>query len=110
MARPDSVTGKLIEAAKVKETVAGRDYDYDKFREHERDADFPDHLPSRYKLPNHITFSDESVYADEGAGQWRRKGDKWHFKPGATNLKHHSMDALRDYFNKHEPDSVLEDP
>jgi hypothetical protein len=68
------------------------------------------HLSDRFKLPNHITFSDDSMYAGDGAGKWRQVGKQWHFTPGSVNLQHHSMDELRTYFKKYEPDSVLEEP
>lgn len=68
------------------------------------------HLPDTYKLPNHITFSTDSVYNDGGAGSWQKISGTWYFTPGPTNLKHHSMEELRQYFRKHEPNSVLVDP
>ena len=69
------------------------------------------HWPDTYKLPSHITFSDESVYNDGGAGRWEQKGDQWYFTPGPTNLKYHSIEELRDYFKNYEtPDSHLVEP
>lgn len=88
------------------------DYDYANAAAAGVKPDARNHLPDTYKLPNHITFSDDSIYAgdDGGAGQWRRVGSVWHFTPGTTNLRYHSMDELRDYFKKYEPESVLEEP
>jgi hypothetical protein len=87
------------------------DYDYASAAAAGLKPDARGHLSDQYKLPNHITFSDDSIYADKGAGQWRRQGNgKWAFTPGATNLQHHSMDELRDYFKKHEPDAILVEP
>lgn len=68
------------------------------------------HWPDTYKLPGHMTFSDESMYNDGGAGHWENANDHWYFTPGPTNLKHHSMDEMRDYFKSREPDSTLVDP
>jgi hypothetical protein len=71
------------------------------------------HLPDTYKLPNHITFSTDSVYSNpqQQGGQWDQlAGDKWMFTPGPANLAHYSIDQLQDYFNKYEPDSILNIP
>jgi len=68
------------------------------------------HLADTYKKPNHITFSDGSIYAknDPGAGKWSQDSDgKWTFTVGATNLRYHSPQELRSYFAKYEPNSKL---
>lgn len=68
------------------------------------------HLPDTYKKPNHITFSDESVYSGKDGnkgGKWGKDGDTWTFTPGPTNLKYHSIKELKDYFEKYEPDARL---
>src|SRR6185369_12150240 len=71
------------------------------------------HYPDTYKLPNHITFSDESMYhgGDNQGGHWGtdEKGRDT-FTPGPTNLKNYSMEALQDYFKRVEPDAVLLPP
>lgn len=69
------------------------------------------HGPDDFKLPNHITFSDQSVYhgidGNEG-GKWAKLGeDRWSFTPGATNFKNHSLTEMQDYFKKYEPGNVL---
>ena len=67
-------------------------------------------MPDTYKLPNHITFSDESLYHNEEneGGHWSQLADdRWSFTPGPANLKHHSMQEMRDYFRKYEPDAVF---
>lgn len=86
------------------------DYDYEAAEKAGEKPDARGHMTSKYKLPNHITFSDDSIYSDKGAGQWRNVKGTWHFTPGATNLKHHSMEELRQYFRKYEPDAVLVEP
>lgn len=69
------------------------------------------HGPDTFKLPNHITFSDESMYhgkeGNEG-GHWSKLADdRWAFTPSMTNLEHHSMGELKAYFKKYEPGNVL---
>lgn len=79
------------------------------------------HLPDTYKKPNHPTFSEESIYhgsingsdlspsktVNEG-GRWEKNDDKtWNFFPGSTNLKHHSPQDLREYFDKYEKGNHL---
>lgn len=74
--------------------------------EHKEGAHFPD----TFKKPNHPTFSDESIYhgqdGNEG-GHWGTADGKDTFTPGATNLKSHTPEELKDYFNKVEPDVQL---
>ena len=66
------------------------------------------HLPDTYKLPSHITFSQDSKYATPGAGTWKQgRGGKWTFTAGAENLQRHGARALREYFQKYEPDARL---
>jgi hypothetical protein len=71
------------------------------------------HLPDTYKLPNHITYSDESIYSKQPnappPGQWKQLPDgKWQFWASPTNVENAgSTKALQDYFNKYEPDSQL---
>jgi hypothetical protein len=86
------------------------DYDMDAAKAAGVQPDERGHMPDTYKLPNHITFSDESKYNDGGAGRWEQINDRWYFTPGPTNLQHHSMEEMRDYFKNHEPDSTLVEP
>lgn len=68
------------------------------------------HWPDTYKLPNHMTFSDESKYHSEATpgGHWEDLGnDKWKFTPSEHNLKQHSEEEMRKYFKDYEPDSEL---
>jgi hypothetical protein len=42
------------------------------------------------------------------AGHWSQLADdRWSFTPGPANLAHHSMQEMRDYFKKYEPDAVF---
>jgi hypothetical protein len=69
------------------------------------------HMTDKYKLPGHITFSDESLYHGkdgELGGEWRKNAeDKWTFTPGPSNYKNYSVQQMQDYFQKYEPDATL---
>ena len=75
------------------------------------------HLPDKYKKPNHITFSKESVYASKQnpGGNWYQSEGKstdedkkaWHFKPSAQTVALHGADRLQEYFKTNEPESKL---
>jgi hypothetical protein len=77
------------------------------------------HLPDKYKKPNHITFSDQSMYHSEQTpgGRWieykpdgkdlKGNSTRWDFQPSHHNIKTHGRDALMNYFKQHEPDSRL---
>jgi hypothetical protein len=68
------------------------------------------HLTDEFKLPNHITFSDGSIYHSEKTpgGQWRKVENKWHYKPSPYVLSIHPKEKLQKYFQEREPDSVLD--
>ncbi len=69
------------------------------------------HLPDTWKKPNHVTFSDESMYHGVNGnlgGRWEEQPDKtWSFAPGKTNLKNFTRDALKAYFEEHEKGNKL---
>jgi hypothetical protein len=70
------------------------------------------HLPDTFKLPNHITYSDESVYSKvPGApepGKWRQENKQWVFYASPTNIQNAGgRQDLVNYFKKYEPDSLL---
>jgi hypothetical protein len=74
-------------------------------------ADARGHLTDEWKKPNHPTFSDESIYngkdGNEG-GKWiQAPNGQWAYKASTTNLKFRSPDALRQYFQRVEPNSKL---
>ena len=64
-----------------------------------------DHYPDTFKLPNHVTFSNESMYsnAKTPGGNWMEtdKGE-YYFHPSAHNLKNTPPDAMADYFKNYE--------
>jgi hypothetical protein len=71
------------------------------------------HLTDEFKLPNHITFSDESVYSNDKTpgGKWKLEKDgKWHYTPSDYVLSVHPPEELQKYFEEREPESVLELP
>lgn len=96
-------------------------YDYDMQGYHKTNPDAiidkDAHFPDTFKKPNHPTFSDESQYhgkdGNEG-GKWDLLMDYDHasfqFTPGKTNLEHHSPEELQDYFNRIEPNNLLNLP
>lgn len=71
------------------------------------------HGPDTHKKPNHPTFSDESDWHGKdgnAGGSWGKKDGKDVFKPGKTNLEHYRPEELRGYFDKVEPDVMLDMP
>lgn len=63
------------------------------------------HLPDTFKKPNHITFSKESKYYEDGmwAGEWTEDGD--FMIPLATPKT--KLAKLKTYFAKHEPNAMI---
>ena len=64
------------------------------------------HAPDTYKLPNHITFSDESIYhtPNTPGGRWAFENGKDVFYASPLNVKNAGgADKLKEYFNKNEP-------
>lgn len=86
-------------------------YDYEGFLALGMSQGENGHYPDTFKLPAHITFSDESKYngvdGNEG-GHWSQlTDDRWSFTPGATNFQNHSLQEMQEYFKKYEPGNVL---
>jgi len=74
------------------------------------------HLDDTYKNDNHVTYSKDSLRSKEPgappAGEWSGS-DKggWTFKASPTNVTNAGgAAALRQYFDKVEPESILELP
>jgi hypothetical protein len=105
-------------AGAVPMPTGNMDYDVDAWRKADPQADAKiakgEHGPDTYKLPSHITFSDESIYhGKNGAegGHWSGEHeDSWTFTPGKTNLENYTPKEMRDYFKKYEPDNKLNLP
>lgn len=71
------------------------------------------HLTDEFKLPNHVTFSTDSMYSTEETpgGVWTQDADKrWHYAPSDFVLSQHPREELREYFEKYEPESTLDLP
>lgn len=92
-----------------------KDYDYDAWQKANPGVQMApgQHYPDTFKLPNHMTFSDESMYhgGENQGGHWGTddQGNDT-FTPGRTNLEQHSMSDLRDYFSRVEPNAKLLPP
>lgn len=63
------------------------------------------HLPDTFKKPNHITFSKDSKYYEDGmwAGEWTEDGD--FMIPLATPKA--KLAKLKNYFAKYEPNAMI---
>ncbi len=65
------------------------------------------HYPDNYKLPNHPTFSDQSIHSVpviQQGGTWDETG----FTPGPANTK--NLEWLQRYFNDVESPEALKIP
>lgn len=95
-----------------KEEEPKPDYDYDSWQKANPGVQMApgQHYPDTYKLPNHITFSDESIYHSDvnQGGHWGQdEQGKDTFTPGPTNLQNYSFSQIKDYFQRVEPDVKL---
>lgn len=73
-------------------------------------ADKREHFNDKYKLPNHMTFSDQSMYSspENTGGSWREAPDgSFQFWASPANLLHHSPQELIKYFDKYEKGNTL---
>lgn len=70
------------------------------------------HLPDTWKKPNHPTFSDQSMYSNEGqqGGKWVQAGSNWDFQASKQNVENLGIDNLMNYFAKVEPGNRLVTP
>ena len=89
------------------------DYDVRAAYDAGMDPDERGHLNDEFKLPNHITYSDESRAAKAKdappAGKWVGSEEGgWTFYASPTNIQNAGgVDALREYFRKYEKESRL---
>lgn len=76
------------------------------------------HLDDAGKKPNHMTFSDQSMYSTPAnpGGSWQSAGTPNPFVPGEesyvfwaspANLLSHSASSLADYFRQSEPGNAV---
>lgn len=81
------------------------DYDYEAARRAGVEPDRFGHMPDTYKLPNHMTFSQDSVYStpEHEGGKWIETGDGgWVFWPSEYNMTQHDMSTMDRYFRENE--------
>jgi hypothetical protein len=73
-----------------------------------------EHLTDEFKMPNHMTFSDESMYSNPTTqgGNWKQGGqDLWAYTPSEFNLKTTPLKDLMKYFQRIEnPGTALNMP
>lgn len=68
------------------------------------------HASDKFKKPNHMTFSKESIYSGRDGytgGQWKKEKNGWAFTASDTNQMFHGRRELEDYFARAEPDARL---
>lgn len=67
------------------------------------------HMSDKYKQPAHMTFSNESIHSEGESvgGKWGKTGDKWEFRPSTFNLKRHSKEAYKKYFDEVEKGNTV---
>lgn len=104
----------LDETEKARRMHSEGDYDMDGYvkKYGQPDQSKGQHLTDEFKMPNHITFSNESAYSKPGqeGGKWEEQDGKWHFYPSEFNLQRHPPEELSQYFDKYEKDAVLHLP
>jgi hypothetical protein len=99
--RPDGSIYRQMMAANAP------DYNYDAYvaKYGVPDQSKGQHLTDEFKLPNHITFSDQSAYhsPETPGGQWTQTGvGRWQYTPSDYVLQQHGPDKLADYFANRE--------
>jgi hypothetical protein len=63
------------------------------------------HLPDTFKKPNHVTFSDGSIYADDHnpAGSWVQRPDgTWLYFASPSMTRYRDPSDLLNYFQAYE--------
>lgn len=91
-----------------------QDYDYRKFYSRNRDnaeamltGDPSAHFTDQYKLPNHPTFSNESIYNTRSTpgGNWvEHPNDKWEFQHSDFTMRH--SDETLNYLKENDKNSI----
>jgi len=67
------------------------------------------HSTDKFKKPNHITFSNQSIYSGKNGYEGGKWGEK-DFTPGKTNLQFYQPNDLFMYFRQREPNVKLNLP
>ena len=96
--------GLMEENAKMSNGI-GPDYDYSKIG----NIDDRGHGSDKGKLPNHITFSNQSDYATKNnpGGIWGKDFQGNTFTPTKNMIKQHGIENYINYFKNTEPDTRL---
>jgi hypothetical protein len=105
--------GKLVsEAVGEKQAPpSNKDYDYVGYEQALKEGKIKAregedaHYPDTFKMPSHITFSDQSQYSNEfeKGGKWISGGkDQNLFIPSEHNLKNTSPEKLAEHFSNYE--------
>lgn len=70
------------------------------------------HFTDKYKRPNHLTFSEESVYSgqdDVVGGKWSNRQGKFTYTPSMYNINQNGgVDKYIEKFNRYEPNTRLD--
>lgn len=71
------------------------------------------HFPDKYKLPNHPTFSDESIYFNDKtkgrAGRWKETDSSWEYIPYDPKIKKRVVEMKDDKSVKTDKDQSVKD-
>jgi hypothetical protein len=79
------------------------DYDMEAFNKSGMPHTPGGHYPDTFKRPNHITFSDESMYSGKPGGPVGGHWGDHEFTPSADNLRNTPRSKMEAYFKEHEP-------
>lgn len=110
--KSDSGTGVQERLYVSPEPSQKPDYDYAGWQKATGLTELPpgQHYPDTYKLPNHITFSDQSQYSNNETpgGNWATNPDgSYTFTPSAFNLSNNPPSVMQDYFSRMEKGNTL---
>ena len=86
-------------------SIEPRDYDMEGALAAGVKPDKYGHMPDTYKLPNHMTFSEGSIYStpEHLGGKWLPGNDgSWTFWPTQFNMSQHSLPEMQSYFSRVE--------
>jgi hypothetical protein len=89
-----------------------RDYDLRGAWKSRAQASANNHLPDTYKKPNHMTFSEGSIYANRESrpGQWVENAGRWTYRASPDLGRYRDPSAVLNYFQYAEPDSQVRLP
>ena len=110
----DNGYGSWFDKLQKQRGEMAQDYDYRKFYSRNRDdaeamltGDTSAHFTDQYKLPNHPTFSNESIYntTTTPGGNWvEHPNDKWEFQHSDFTMRH--SDETLNYLKENDNNSI----